>query len=190
MRTPVVVLAALTLVSPLVAQQQPERAIRRTIPMTRSIQRGLEAGTRDSTGRPGANYWQLRTDYSIDTRLDPATGIVSGRETVTITNPSGDVLKSLSIRLDQNLFTSRVARSRSVEANTSGMTVTRIRANGKELNADSLSAGWNTTTLVRVALENPIPAGGTGVTPSSSWRSGTRGWPTTTTSAAGTTTRT
>ncbi len=162
MRTPALLLAALTVVSPLAAQQQPERAIRRTIPITRSIQRGLEAGTRDSTGQPGARYWQLRTDYAIEARLDPATGIVSGRETVLITNPSDTELKDLGIRLDQNLFTSKVARSRPVTTNTSGMSITRVRANGRELNADSLSPRWNSTTLVRVRLETPIPAGGTG----------------------------
>ena len=77
MRIPALLLATLTVAAPLTAQV-PERAIRRTIPITNAFQRGLEAGTRDSTGRPGARYWQLRTDYSIDTRLDPVTGIVSG----------------------------------------------------------------------------------------------------------------
>src|SRR5262245_53079007 len=32
------------------------RAIRRDIPMTNSIRRAFEAGTRDETGRPGPNY--------------------------------------------------------------------------------------------------------------------------------------
>ena len=46
-------------------------AIRRTIPMTNSIRRAFEAGTRDATGRPGPNYWQLETDFTIRVRLDP-----------------------------------------------------------------------------------------------------------------------
>ena len=162
MRTSAVLLAALVVASPLAAQQQPERAIRRTIPITRSFQRGLEAGTRDSTGRPGAKYWQLRTDYSIDTRLDPATGIVSGREVVAITNPSDAELKDLAIRLDQNLFTSKVARSRPITTNTSGFTISRMRANGRDIDVDSLSPQWKSTTLIRVRLDTPIPAGGTG----------------------------
>ena len=52
----------------------PERAVRRDIPLTNSIRRAFATGTRDSTGRPGRNYWQLRTDYTIQVRLDPATG--------------------------------------------------------------------------------------------------------------------
>ncbi|HRZ10522.1 MAG TPA: M1 family peptidase, partial [Gemmatimonadales bacterium] len=133
MRIPVLLLAALTVAAPLAAQL-PQRAVRRTIPITRSFQRGLEAGTRDSTGRPGARYWQLRTDYSIDTRLDPVTGTVSGRETVTITNPSDSALKELAIRLDQNLFAPNTARSSPSATITGGVTVSRMRANGREVN--------------------------------------------------------
>ena len=39
------------------------RAIRRDLPITNSIRRAYDAGTRDMTGRPGPNYWQLQTDY-------------------------------------------------------------------------------------------------------------------------------
>ena len=41
------------------AQQPVPRAIRRDVPMTNAIRRAYEAGTRDATGRPGPNYWQL-----------------------------------------------------------------------------------------------------------------------------------
>ena len=74
--------------APLAAQQEPPRAIRRTVPITRSFEAGLKAGTRDSTGRPGAKYWQFGTDYKIDVRLDQLTGRLTGREVVTIRNPS------------------------------------------------------------------------------------------------------
>ena len=49
------------LAMPLAAQQEPPRAVRRTVPITRSFEAGLKAGTRDSTGRPGAKYWQFGT---------------------------------------------------------------------------------------------------------------------------------
>jgi hypothetical protein len=161
MRTAVPLLAALTLAAPLTAQL-PERAVRRTIPVTRAFQRGLAAGTRDSTGRPGAKYWQLRTDYAIDTRLDPATGLVSGTETVRISNPSDADLRDLAIRLDQNLFAPNTARSSPSAAVTDGITVTRMVANGRDINVDSLRERWSGTTLVRVRLTTPIPAGGVG----------------------------
>src|SRR6266850_1713532 len=66
----------------------PERPVRRDIPMTNMIRRAHAAGTRDSTGRPGRNYWQIWTDYKITARLDSAKSTVSGRETVTFRNNS------------------------------------------------------------------------------------------------------
>src|ERR1044071_1340960 len=63
-----------------------DRAIRRDIPLTDKILRGLAAGTRDSSGRPGRNYWQQQVDYVINAKLDPATSVITGRETITLHN--------------------------------------------------------------------------------------------------------
>ncbi|MFI5209329.1 MAG: M1 family metallopeptidase, partial [Gemmatimonadales bacterium] len=146
---------------PLRGQTAP-RAIHRTIPIWRSFENGLRAGTRDSTGRPGARYWQLRTDYVIAARLDPAAGTVSGQESVTITNPSDSALDIVTLRLYQNLFAPDVARSDAVAALTTGMRVTRLVANGRVVNVDSLAAGWSRTTIVRIKLDTPIAAHGSG----------------------------
>src|SRR2546423_15302291 len=79
------------------------RPIRRDIPITNTIQRAFAAGTRDQTGRPGARYWQLWTDYRIRARLDSATSTVSGTETVSFRNNSDSVMRSIVLRLDQNI---------------------------------------------------------------------------------------
>src|ERR1700704_1109719 len=73
----------------------PERPVRRDIPMTNMIKRAFAAGTRDSTGRPGRNYWQLWTDYKINARLDSATSVVSGRETLTFRNNNDSAVRSV-----------------------------------------------------------------------------------------------
>ena len=82
----------------------PERAVRRDIPMTNMIRRAFAAGARDSTGRPGRNYWQLWTDYRITARLDSATQTVSGHEVVSFRNNSDSAMRSVVLRLDQNIF--------------------------------------------------------------------------------------
>ena len=46
------------------------KAVQADIPMTNTIRRAFAAGTRDSSGRPGRNYAQLRTDYTINARLE------------------------------------------------------------------------------------------------------------------------
>src|SRR6476661_4831126 len=107
------------------------RAIRRDVPLTNSIRRAYEAGTRDQSGRPGPNYWQLQTDYTIEAKLDPATDTITGTETVTVHNNSPQELTEIVLRLDHNIFRGLVPRGTSVPAeNTDGMVVTRISVNG------------------------------------------------------------
>jgi hypothetical protein len=101
--------------------------------MTNSIRRAFAAGTRDSTGRPGRNYWQLWTDYKINARLDSATSVVSGRETVTFRNNSDSAMRSVVLRLDQNILRPGAARASSMDVVTDGMKITRLVINGQTL---------------------------------------------------------
>ncbi len=146
---------------PLAAQQEPPRAIRRTVPITRSFEAGLKAGTRDSTGRPGARYWQLGTDYKIDVRLDQLTGRLTGREVVTIRNPSDSIIKQLVIRLYQNRFDPMSPRSRVPPSVTAGQTLYKVVVDGVDIDTKAPAAVWTTGTLVTIPLTKPIAAGGT-----------------------------
>src|SRR5688500_12581364 len=145
------------------------RAIRRDVPMTNSIRQAWTAGTRDATGRPGPNYWQLQTDFAITAKLDPATHTITGSETITIHNNSPEALDDLVLRLDHNIFKTLVPRGLSTPAeNTEGMVVTRIAVNGEQVNLDApagggrgnaerrLSAFGLDTTSARISLARPI----------------------------------
>lgn len=137
-------LVALPSVAPaqrMTAPARPERAIRRDIPMTNMIRRAFAAGTRDSTGRPGPNYWQFRVDYAINARLDPATAMLAGRETVTIHNTSPDELTSIALRLDQNIFAANVPKAETVTEITDGMRVTKVALNGQAIDLTAIPAG-------------------------------------------------
>lgn len=114
----------------------PERAIRRDIPMTSAIRRAHAAGTRDSTGRPGRGYWQLRTDYTIRVSLDPATSRLTGSETVVIHNGSSDSLNQIVLRLDPNIFLGNTPQAAPwVPAEvTDGMVITRMAVDGRAVN--------------------------------------------------------
>jgi len=110
------------------------RAIRRDVPLTRSIQRAMKAGTRDFTGRPGPAYWQLQTDFTIEARLDRATQSIFGKEQIAVHNHSPDELSMLVLRLDHNIFRPRVQRGASVPAETTdGMVVTRLMIDGEQI---------------------------------------------------------
>jgi len=69
---------------------------------------------RAGSGYPGAQYWQQRADYVIETSLDTANHRVSGTERITYHNNSPDVLRFLWIQLDQNVRS--LEHSRAYEA--------------------------------------------------------------------------
>ena len=165
------------------ATRAPERAIRRDIPLTNMIRRAFAAGTRDSSGRPGRNYWQLWMDYTIDARFEPATSTVSGRETAVIHNNSDTAMTSIVLRLDQNLFAPNVPRAETVTEITDGMKVSRLAVNGQAVDLAPPAGGRGgrgggrgrgaaapppavpfvtgvTQTSARITLSNPIPARG------------------------------
>jgi len=159
------------------AAQQPPRPVHRTIPITDMIQRAFQAGTRDSTGRPGPNYWQTSVDYTINATLDPATSVVTGSETVVLHNNSPEPLQNIALRLDQNIFAPNVPRGSTVPEITEGMVVTKLVVGGQEVDLTTpaargrggarqqgpptapLAFSFNLTSA-RVQLVDPVPAHG------------------------------
>jgi hypothetical protein len=148
------------------------RAIRRDVPLTNAIRRAIDAGTRDLTGQPGPNYWQLETDFTIEARLDPATHTITGTETILIHNNSPAALNDLVMRLDHNIFRGLVPRGMSVPAeNTDGMVVTRLAIDGAEISLTPAggrrgggppqNAAFSLDqTVARIILAKPIPSKG------------------------------
>ena len=122
--------------------RRPFRAIRRDVPLTSSIRRALAAGTRNMSGRPGENYWQLQTDFTISARLDPATHTITGSETITVHNNSPQDLSDIYLRLDHNIFRPLVTRGLSTPAETTeGMVVTRIAVDGEAIDLAAAPQG-------------------------------------------------
>jgi hypothetical protein len=120
-----------------------ERAIRRDVPMTNAIRKAFDAGTRNLTGRPGANYWQLQTDYTIKATIDPPTQTITGSETITLHNNSPDALNQITLRLDHNMFRGLVPRAapwRPAE-NTDGMIVTKLMVDGQAVDLAAPARG-------------------------------------------------
>ncbi len=120
----------------------PPRAIRRDIPMTNAIRRAMAAGSRDSTGRPAAKYWQLRTDYDIDVALDPASARLSGTARITVHNTSPEALREIGLRLHPNHFIGTAPHSAPwVPAEvTDGMAISRMTVDGAPVNIASNAA--------------------------------------------------
>ncbi|HEY6107871.1 MAG TPA: M1 family metallopeptidase [Gemmatimonadales bacterium] len=168
------------------APKYPDRAVRRDIPLTGMIRHAFAAGTRDSTGRPGHNYWQLWTDYTISARLDPATGVLTGHERVLVQNTGDTAMTRIVLRLDQNLFAANVARAEVVTEITGGMQLMALSLDGQPVNLTPpprvfrrgpngepppvILAAYDTAqTVATVTLPTPVPAHGS-VTLEADWR--------------------
>jgi hypothetical protein len=120
--------------------QEPPRGIRRTIPITDMIRRAFEAGTRDSTGRPGPKYWQTTTDYTIHASLDPTTSVVTASETIVLHNNSPNEMREIRFRLDQNASAPGVPRNSPVSRTTGGMSVTAMTIDGDSVDLTTPAA--------------------------------------------------
>ncbi|HZD04815.1 MAG TPA: hypothetical protein VE173_07850, partial [Longimicrobiales bacterium] len=173
-------LLALAARAPATASAQESRAVRRTVPMTDMIRRAFAAGTRDSTGAPGPDYWQTRVDYSIDATLDPTTSVLTGTETVTLHNDGDQEMPAIVLRLDQNIFRGESPRAApSVPSEiTEGMVLSDMSVDGEavDLNPDPSSLRGRrggpptverptllggTSTSATVLLPRPVAAGST-----------------------------
>ncbi|MBP9924778.1 MAG: M1 family metallopeptidase [Cyclobacteriaceae bacterium] len=147
-----------------------KRSIRLDVPMTNSIRMAFKNGTRDFSGKPGPNYWQLETDFNIEASLDPATQTITGTEKIIVHNNSKDDLKKIVLRLDHNIFRADVPRGSSTPAETTeGIIVTSIKIAGQSVNlnpppanrdAPPQLAAYNLNrTIATITLIEPIKAG-------------------------------
>lgn len=59
---------------------------------------------RSSNGAPGPQYWQNRADYELHASIDTRTKTLTCTELITYTNNSPDVLTSLWLHLEQNIY--------------------------------------------------------------------------------------
>ena len=70
----------------------------------RNIRNAYDKGTRSFDGKPGANYWQNKAQYTIEASLDPKKRMLKGHETVVYFNNSPDTLKIIRLKLTHDLY--------------------------------------------------------------------------------------
>ncbi|MEX2608361.1 MAG: M1 family metallopeptidase [Gemmatimonadota bacterium] len=135
----------------------------RPVPVPRSFQDALAAGTRAPNGRPGPRYWQQEVAYRIEAELDPASARVNGSQTITYRNNSPDTLTSLVLHLYQNAYRQGAQRVRQVPI-TGGMRVERVEVAGLPVRAATggtpIGASYTVDgTLMTLRLPRPLLPG-------------------------------
>ncbi|HEY0042162.1 MAG TPA: M1 family metallopeptidase, partial [Flavisolibacter sp.] len=129
---------------------------------------------RTASGAPGPKYWQQRADYDIKATLDEKNLKLTGSETVTYYNNSGDALNYIWLQVDENEHSStknanyqtgstipEVATVQQVNAfnaargdNGFGVNITRLTdATGKQLNYTV------NKTMMRIELPQALKPG-------------------------------
>lgn len=110
----------------------------------RNIAKAYEQQTRSTDGKPGSNYWQNTGDYTIDFKVNPATKMVSGNETIIYSNNSPDVLKSAVIRFVNNVHkpTSPRAGKASPDFLSEGLKIKSLSINGENYTVNA--SDWET----------------------------------------------
>lgn len=126
---------------------------------------------RSANGAPGHKYYQQQADYVMDLVLDDEKQTLTGKETVTYTNNSPDVLDYLWLQLDQNVRSqdsdSKLIRTGSMHDQMSfgqlermhndfdgGFKLTSVTdVSGKELDYTV------NKTMMRIDLEKPLRPG-------------------------------
>lgn len=129
---------------------------------------------RTASGAPGPKYWQQRADYDIKCELDETNLKLTGTETITYHNNSGDVLTYLWLQLDENEHSNsqnaNYQNSNVMPRQVSEQMVTRMEDakgdNGYGVNivsiADALGKKLTYTvnkTMMRVELPTPLKPG-------------------------------
>ena len=128
---------------------------------------------RTASGAPGHEYYQQTADYVIDVELDEINNIIYGKETITYTNNSPDILNYLWVQLDQNIRAKnshgQLTATSSISDQTSFETIKRMQDRmdfdgGFKLEKITDNSGKNLTykvneTMMRIELPKALKKG-------------------------------
>jgi hypothetical protein len=122
--------------------------------MPRDITRAFNKQTRSPDGKPGPKYWQNTARYDITLQALPPSRDIRGREQITYFNNSPDTLKSIVVRLIQNIHKPGVARDGDASPDylTTGVEIDSFSVAGQA----RAYAGRGPATAQTVALPRPL----------------------------------
>ncbi len=124
--------------------------------IARNIQKAFDNGTRSYNGKPGKNYWQNSSDYNIKVNIDLENHLLTGTEKIKYYNNSPDTLKTIVIRLYQNILKKGAMRDFTVpdpEAVNDGVKISKIKINNVVPKDNAVSIN---STLMTIKLSNYI----------------------------------
>jgi len=123
-----------------------------TLTMPPEIQKAYDNGTRSLNGKPGKNYWENHGHYHISLTVAPPNTLITGVEHITYYNNSPDTLKSLNMKLIENVHREGTVRG-GVADTAAAIKVDNMTINGAQTAWDNEKA---ITTNQMVDLPAPL----------------------------------
>ncbi|WP_242920829.1 M1 family metallopeptidase [Pontibacter liquoris] len=122
--------------------------------MPRDVQQAFKNGTRSPDGQPGRNYWQNTGKYDITITAMPPDRTIKGSEQIAYTNNSPDTLKSIVIRLTQNIHKPGAVRNSSASPDylSTGTIIDSFAVNGQPQPWKDRNATWQQVQLPQPLL--------------------------------------
>jgi hypothetical protein len=128
--------------------------------MPKELKRAYVNQTRTYDGNPGPNYWQNFSDYNIKAEIDPKTRLLSGSEKIVYFNNSPDTLKTIVLKLYQDMYKKGAARNTELnpETVTDGVKINKLNVDGNNLslNIEDKIISFQGTNLI-IQLTSPLP---------------------------------
>jgi len=126
----------------------------------KEIKKAYTNQTRSYDGKPGINYWQNFSEYNIKAEIDPKTRLLTGREKIVYFNNSPDTLKSIVLKLYQDMYKKGAARNTELnpETVTEGVKISKLIVDGNKLslNVDDKLISYQGTNLI-IKLTSSLP---------------------------------
>ena len=122
----------------------------------RNVQKAFNIGTRSYDGKPGTIYWQNSSDYNIKVNIDLENHLLIGSEKITYYNNSPDTLKTIVIRLYQNIMKKGAMRDFTIpdpDAVNDGVKIIKIKIDNDVPEDNAVSVN---STLMTIKLSNYI----------------------------------
>ena len=128
--------------------------------MPKEVKKTYTNQTRSYDGKPGINYWQNFSEYNIKAEIEPKTRLLSGSEKIVYFNNSPDTLKTIVLKLYQDMYKKGAARNTELnpETVTDGVNISKLSVDGNNLslNVDDKIISYQGTNLI-IKLTSPLP---------------------------------
>ena len=123
-----------------------------------NIKNAYKKNTRSYDGKPGENYWQNRSEYKINIKLDPRTKVLEGTEQIKYYNNSPDSLSEIVIRLYHNINKPNAKRDFNLNEKsvTEGVLIKSFIIDGNKIEITDKSVISTTGTNLVLKLKNKI----------------------------------